>query len=86
MRLLVVNLGEDPAQAADVDRLARDVPGAHHQRQFGEDFLGAAQGEGGHQDAAAAGQNPLNGGGQALDFLFAGESRRSERGCRGWFP
>jgi hypothetical protein len=71
---LIVNFGEDAAEAADVDGLAGHVAGAHHQGEFCENFLGAAEGEGGNEDAAAAGEDFLDGGGEALDFLFAGEA------------
>ncbi len=72
MGFLIVNLGEDAAQAANVDGLAREVAGAHHQGQFGQNFLGAAQGEGGEQNTGAASEHSLNGGGEPLDFRSHG--------------
>ena len=61
VRLQVVDFREDAAQAADVDRLRLELAFAHHDGQQGEDFLGAAQGEGGNQDGAPAVEHALDG-------------------------
>ena len=73
--LEVVDLGEDPAEASDVHRLLAQLPGTHQQGQQGEDLLGATQGEGGDQDRALPGQNPVDPVGQSLQLVIAVEVR-----------
>src|SRR5205085_10956915 len=66
----VVDLREDPAQAADVNRLRFHFARLHEQGEQSEDFLGAAEGEGGDEHAAFAFEDPVEGGGEAFDLGF----------------
>ena len=72
----VVDLGEHAAQAADVDGLGFQAPGAGEQGQQREDFLRPPQRERGDQHAGLAFERALNGLAEPLNFRLAGEARR----------
>ncbi len=69
----VVDLGENAPEAADVDGLRFEAAGVGEEGEEGEDFLGAAEGEGGDQDRGFTFEGGEEGLGEAFDFLFAAE-------------
>src|SRR6185312_7734352 len=70
----VVNFGEDAAKAADENLLALQFAFAHEQREQRENFLGAAQREGGNEHGTFAFEDALDALAEALDFSFARET------------
>src|ERR1035441_11120703 len=72
----VVDFREHAAQAADMDGLPSEFPLAHQDGQQREDFLRAAQGEGGNQDRAAALEHALDAGAETFDLRLPREAGR----------
>lgn len=85
MGLEVVDFGEDPAEASDVDGLPWEPTGLHEQGELGEDFLGSAEGEDGDEDGAFAGVGGADGLGETFDFGFPGEAGGWGTGAAGCF-
>ena len=72
----IVNLREDAAQTADVNRLSFQFTDLHEQGEQGENFLRPAQREGGNEHATPAFENLVQGRGEALDFGFTRKTGR----------
>src|SRR6266404_3295377 len=76
MRFEVVNLGEDAAQAADIDRLGAQLSFTYKDREQGEDFLRASQGEGRDKDRAVSVEHSANRLTEPFNLALAGKAGR----------
>src|SRR5882762_4569533 len=75
VRFQIVDLGKNPAQAADIHRLTAQTPLSHKQSQERQDFLGAAKRESWDENGPLAFEGAFDGARQPFDLALAVEAR-----------